>query len=169
MRSYCHVFQTTENPTVYLPNDPNLGILRNVSRVKLPKAIPNDADFVSKQLPNHGVSFSKRYPVKIQMKWSGQTKSHHLYFKCPKWADLWDLVAWYQKTVLVGSHGNPLDFGMLTIWGGNATLECLEMGFFQNAQNPITYTSKCPKFGDSEKLTRNVTHFGEVSIHISGG
>ena len=39
-------FQTTENPTVYFPidiNDPNLGILRNVSRVKLPKAIPNDA------------------------------------------------------------------------------------------------------------------------------
>ena len=110
-------FQTTENPTVYLPNDPNLVILRNVSWVGPKSQRPAiwwdlriNVFFLAKwssqkpsqtmriyfktakphgfqKLPDHGVNFSKRYPVKIQMKWSGQKKSHHLHLKCPKCDD----------------------------------------------------------------------------------
>ena len=168
-------FQTTENPTVYLPNDPNLGILRNVSRVKLPKAIPNDAHlFQNSKTPRFSKTARPRsqFLKKISRQDPNEVKRTKevppLTFQMPQMSWLWDLAAWYRKTVLVGK--NPLDFGMLTIWGGNATLERLKTpGFFQNTQNPITYTPKCPKFGDSEKLTRNVIHFGEVSIHISGG
>ena len=93
-------FQTTENPTVYLPNDPNLMILRNVSwnvswvGGQSLKDLKFDETFVSvfsfwlseapktkphgfQKLPDHGVNFSKRYPVK-RSKWSeaDKKKSH---------------------------------------------------------------------------------------------
>ena len=91
-------FQTTENPTVYLPNDSNLGILRNVSRVKLPKAIPNDAHlFQNSKTPRFSKTARPRrqFLKKISRQDPNEVKRTKevppLTFQMPQMSRLWDL------------------------------------------------------------------------------